>query len=222
VLNSHTHYDHVGGNAEFTSILALDTPYTRSNSAGFPHALLAGEVSPSALCRPLPAGIDSAEFRTRGWTPTTWIQDGDRLELGGRSLEVIAVPGHTPDAVALLDRVHGLLFTGDTYYEGPIWLYVPETDLTAYQRSVDRLIPLVPSLRKLLSAHNQAVADPRRLLAVREAMVRVRSGRMRGVDKGNRQVKFQFDGFSILTSTPLLAGAAGDRTTGGSGLSVWP
>ena len=34
VLNSHTHYDHVGGNAEFSSVLAIDSEYTRANMAG--------------------------------------------------------------------------------------------------------------------------------------------------------------------------------------------
>jgi glyoxylase-like metal-dependent hydrolase (beta-lactamase superfamily II) len=222
VLNSHTHYDHVGGNAEFQRILALDTPYTRANIRGFPHAAVAGEVAASSLCRPLPAGVDSASFRTRPYTPTEWIADGHRIDLGGRTLEVIAVPGHTPDAVALLDRAAGLLWMGDTYYEGPIWLYVPETDLNAYQRSIDRLVPLVPSLRKLLSAHNQAVADPHRLLAVQAAIAQVRAGTVQGTDKGNNQLEFLFGGFSILTSRPLLAGRQGSRTNGGSGLTTWP
>ena len=44
------------------------------------------------------------------------------IDLGGRTMEVIATPGHTPDAISLLDRANGLLFTGDTYYPAPIWL----------------------------------------------------------------------------------------------------
>jgi glyoxylase-like metal-dependent hydrolase (beta-lactamase superfamily II) len=184
--------------------------------------VIAGEVSPDALCRSLPVGFDSAAFQTRAWTATAWIADGDRIELGGRSLEVIAVPGHTPDAVALLDRANGLLWTGDSYYEGPIWLYVPETDLDGYQHSLARLTPLVPSLRKLLSAHNQAVAAPGRLLSVAQAIAKVRAGSVRGIDRGNNQVEFRFDGFSILTSKPLLAGRQGSRTEGGSGLTTWP
>src|SRR5947209_14166358 len=41
-------------------------------------------------------------------------------------------PGHTPDAISLFERASGLLFTGDTYYPAPIWLYRPETDVEAY------------------------------------------------------------------------------------------
>ena len=36
VLNSHTHFDHVGGNAEFERVLAMDTAYTRANTGGSP------------------------------------------------------------------------------------------------------------------------------------------------------------------------------------------
>ncbi len=128
VINSHTHYDHVGGNWEFDRILAIDSPYTRANLAGFPHENLATEVAPSAFCKGAPAGLDTAAFRTRPWKATGVIKDGDVIDLGGRTIEVLQVPGHTPDATALLDRTNGLLWTGDTYYKGALWLYVPETD----------------------------------------------------------------------------------------------
>jgi len=221
VLNSHTHYDHVGGNAEFADILARDTPYTAANSRGFPHRELAGEVGPDALCRALPAGFDSAAFHTRPWTPTGRVADGTRIELGGRTIEVLAVPGHTPDAVALLDRAAGLLWTGDSFYAAPIWLYVPETDLDAYVSSVDRMAALVPSLRMLLGAHNVAVSAPGQLLALGDAIRSVRAGRVPGVDRSGDRVEFSFSGFSLLLAKPLLSGRHGDRTKGGSGLTAW-
>lgn len=33
VLNSHTHPDHIGGNSEFSNVLAMNTAYTRVNAA---------------------------------------------------------------------------------------------------------------------------------------------------------------------------------------------
>jgi glyoxylase-like metal-dependent hydrolase (beta-lactamase superfamily II) len=202
VLNSHTHYDHVGGNAEFDHILARDTPYTDANTRGFSHQVVAGDVAPDALCRPLPAGFDSASFHTRPYTPAERVADGTRIELGGRTVEVLETPGHTPDEVALLDRAAGLLWTGDSFYQGPIWLFVPETDLDAYARSVDRMAALVPSLRKLLGSHNVAVSDPRKLLALKDAVAQVRSGRAHGIDREEDRVEFSFDGFSLLIARP--------------------
>jgi glyoxylase-like metal-dependent hydrolase (beta-lactamase superfamily II) len=222
VLNSHTHFDHVGGNAEFDHILALDTPYTRANAKGFEHEALRGEVEPDSFCQGAPRGVDTAAYHTRPWQPTRFVTDLEKIDLGGRVLEVLHVPGHTPDALALLDRGQGLLWTGDSFYEGAIWLYVPETDLDAYERSIARLAALVPDLKHLLPAHNTADAKPRRLVQTKDAIRRVRSGGVKGrAESGNRLV-FEFDGFSILTSKALLEGRTGDRARGGSGLTTWP
>ncbi len=222
VLNSHTHYDHVGGNAEFDRILAMDTPYTRANERGFPHSELAGEVTAESFCQAVPAAADTAAFRTRPWNPTRIVADGDTVDLGGRVLEIIHVPGHTPDALALFDRANGLLWTGDSYYEGALWLYVPETDLDAYERSMARLAALGRQIKRLLPAHNTASADPARLDQARAAVRQVRTGVVKGRDLGNNRIVFSFDGFSVLTSKPLLEGKTGDRTRGGSGLTTWP
>lgn len=222
VLNSHTHYDHTGGNAEFDRILALDTSYTRANMAGFPHAELAGEVAPESFCHGPPAALDTAAWRTRGWSPARTVTGGDTVDLGGRVLEILQVPGHTPDAVALLDRDRGLLWTGDSYYEGTLWLYVPETDLDAYDSSMTRLAALAPSLKRLLPAHNTATADPARLSQALAAVRQVRAGGIKGEEQPDGRVVFPFDGFSVLTSRSLLEGRAGDRGRGGSGLTTWP
>jgi glyoxylase-like metal-dependent hydrolase (beta-lactamase superfamily II) len=222
VLNSHSHYDHVGGNADFDELLALDLPYTRANQAGFPHRELAGEVAAESFCGGAPAGLDTAGFHTRPWRPSRRVADGDTVDLGGRVLEILHVPGHTPDAVALLDRAGGLLWTGDTYYDATIWLYVPETDLDAYDSSMTRLAALAPTLRRLLPAHNTTDADPERLGQALAAIRRVRAGSVEGRQLSDNRRLFTFSGFSILTSTPLLRGEQGERTRGGSGLTTWP
>lgn len=205
VLNSHTHFDHIGGNAEFDDILAMDTEFTRAHARDYPHAAYAGDAEPSALCRGLPPGVTRETWRIRPFTPTQFIRDGHRIDLGGRQLQVIHVPGHTPDAIALLDADAGLLWTGDSYYEGPIWLYFPETDLNAYQASIDRLASLVPTLRLLLPAHNSPRAEPRRLLQLKEAIVAMRDGKMKAKESSDGALEFSFDGFSILTSHAALA-----------------
>ena len=133
VLNSHTHDDHVGGNWEFDTIYGMDTDFTRKNAQGSREDAQA-EITPDQICGTLPKGFDPKAYATRPWKITDYIHDGDHFDLGGRTLEVIATPGHTPDAISLIDRANGLLFTGDTYYPAPIWLFRPETDLDAYAR----------------------------------------------------------------------------------------
>jgi glyoxylase-like metal-dependent hydrolase (beta-lactamase superfamily II) len=206
-------------------VFAIAEPFqfqdTRANAKGFDHAALAGEVAPDSFCRGAPKGADTAAFRTRPWTPSRTVADHDKIDLGGRVLEILHVPGHTPDAIALLDRANGLLWTGDSYYEGTIWLYVPETNLDDYERSIARLAVLAPGLKKLLPAHNTALAEPRRLVQAKDAIRQVRAGAMKGTAESDNRLVFGFDGFSILVSKPLLQGKTGDATRGGSGLTTW-
>lgn len=185
VLNSHTHHDHVGGNWQFQEILGMDTEFTRASARGTT-AGAQDEIAPDNLCGALPSGFDARSYATRPWTVTRWIHDGERLDLGDRVLEVLATPGHTPDAISLLDREHGLLFTGDTYYPAPIWLFRPETDLDAYAASIQRLATLGPELLAVLGAHNVPIASPRVLPRLVAAFAEVRSGHVRPARDGGK------------------------------------
>ena len=109
VLNSHTHFDHVGGNAEFDNILAVDSPYTRANMKGFSHEEVAGDVIDEAFCNGPPKSLDTENYYTRAWSADNFVIDGQIIDLGNRLIEVIHIPGHTPDALALLDQELSLI-----------------------------------------------------------------------------------------------------------------
>jgi glyoxylase-like metal-dependent hydrolase (beta-lactamase superfamily II) len=198
VLNSHTHYDHVGGNTEFEAILGLDEPYARENAGGWSHEAVAGEVTPDSLCAEKLPGFDPSRYRIRPYAATRFVDDGHVLDLGGRRLEVLHLPGHSPDSIALLDREQSRLWSGDTFYEGPIWLYFPGTDEAAYARSVARLAALAPSLEAVFPAHLTPVAKPHRLVELQEAFARVREGRTRPEPRDGGLVEHVFGGFSFL------------------------
>ena len=197
VVNSHTHFDHVGGNADFSSIYGRHTSYTRANTRGGSTDYSRDTLTPARLCGPLPAGVRADHFVTRPWTISHFVHDGEILSLGGRDLEVLFTPGHTPDSLSLLDRRHGLLFTGDTYYPGPIYLFVPETSFPDYARSIARLARLAPSLKLVLPAHNEPVASPDVLVKVDRAVKEVQAGTATAVISDGRR-EFKFDGFSLL------------------------
>ena len=197
VMNSHTHNDHVGGNWQFDTIYGMDTDFTRENSRGS-RKDAQGEIAPSEICGNLPAGFDRNTYATRPWTIHAIKHDGDRIDLGGRSLEIIATPGHTPDAISLLDRAHGLLFTGDTYYAGAIWLYRPETNLDAYDASIRRLAALAPRLKMVLGAHNVPVAPPSVLSRLVTAFEAVRAGKVPQNPQSPGKVIYKIDGISFL------------------------
>ena len=101
VLNSHTHNDHVGGNWQFDTIYSMDTDFSRQNAKGST-ADAQDELAPGQICGELPKDFDAKSYRTKPWTITKYVHDGDKLDLGHRTLEIISTPGHTPDAICLL------------------------------------------------------------------------------------------------------------------------
>jgi glyoxylase-like metal-dependent hydrolase (beta-lactamase superfamily II) len=201
VLNSHTHDDHVGGNWEFSTIYGMDTDVTRENARGS-RVDAQAEITPDRICGTLPQGFDSKAYATRPWKITAYTRDGDRFDLGGRTLEVIATPGHTPDAISLIDRGNGLLFTGDTYYPAPIWLFRPETDLDAYAASIRHLAALAPQVKVVIGAHNIPVASPTVLGRLVAAFDEVRAGTIRPVPDSSGNVLYKVDDISFLMRAP--------------------
>ncbi len=200
VLNSHTHVDHVGNNWQFDTILSMDTDFSRANARGSRDAAQA-EIAPGEICGDLPKDFDRKSYATRPWKIAAYKHDGDRIDLGGRTIEIIATPGHTPDAICLLDRRAGLLFTGDTYYPGPIYLFSPETNLDAYGASIKRLAALAPQVRIVLGAHNAPLAPPSVLPRLASAFEAVRSGKIALAPASAGKVLYKVDDISFLLSS---------------------
>lgn len=202
VLNSHTHNDHVGGNAEFTFVYGMDTDFTRKNARGSRTDAQA-EIASDQICGNLPPGFNRKTYVTKPWKISRFIHDGFTINLGGsRKLEVIATPGHTPDAIALIDRENGLLFTGDTYYPAPIWLYRPETDMDAYVASAKKLAALAPQVKVVLGAHNVPVAHADVLPKLVDAIQAVRSGKGEVKAAGAGKAMHTFQDFKFLLAAP--------------------
>lgn len=122
---SHLHYDHVAGQPGFDSVASLDHPTIRSRFAPD------GRFTPSLLQH---GGAGRPTFRITEW----WAPDA-RIDLGGRVLQALSVPGHTPESLALYDAERGQLFSGDYLYPGDLFAFGPGSDLAAYRDTVRRL-----------------------------------------------------------------------------------
>lgn len=198
VLNSHSHYDHVGGNADFDFIYGMNTEFTAGRKKGLPHERVAEEVSAEALCKPLPKGVIPEDHHIRAYEINEYVSEGFTIDLGSRIVEVISIPGHTPDAIGLWDKENGLLWTGDTFYQGAIWLFAKETNLRDYTNSIKRLAEMSSSLKYLLPAHNTPLVDPGLLVEFEGALKQIENGGIKGADSTNGRVHYTFENFTIL------------------------
>ena len=181
-----------------TGVQTCALPISRNNIAGYSNELVREEISEEAICGSLPSGINSTTYSTPSFTVKEYINDGYKIDLGGRILEVLSTPGHTPDAISLLDINLGLLWVGDIYYEGPIWLFVPETDLDEFYNSVNSLCNIVPHLRALYTAHNSPIAQPQSLYALKKALINIKNGTIPGKAISGGRIEYFFQGFSLI------------------------
>jgi len=208
VLNSHTHDDHVGGNWQFPFIYGMDTAFTRGNAKGSREDAQA-EIAKDQLCvsspNTLPKNFDPAKYSTKPWKISLPVHNGFKVNLGGRTIEIISTPGHTPDSISLIDRANGLLFTGDTYYPGEIWLYRAETDLPAYLASVRKLAAMTPQIKLVLGAHNVPVAPPSILPQLDVAIYSVLAGKVQPKSVNGDQAIYQVGEISFRMRHPLPA-----------------
>ena len=197
VLNSHTHYDHIGGNHAFDAILALDTPFTRRRARGSTPDAVAEFVSSAWVWKDLPEGFDRDTFRSRPFTISRFVEDGEVIDLGNRQVEVLVTPGHAPDSLCLIDRDKRLLFTGDTFYLAALYTHLEGSDFERYAETATRLAGLADDVDALLTAHNVPVADSDYLLELDRAFRTIRSGGASyAVTDGNHE--YDFGAFSVI------------------------
>lgn len=78
------------------------------------------------------------------FTPTRWLEDGDRVTFGDQELEVLHCPGHTPGHVVFFHRPTGFAQVGDVLFNGSIGRTdFPKGDYKQLIHSIrDKLFPL--------------------------------------------------------------------------------
>lgn len=198
LLISHGHWDHIGSAARFAGEEILVHPLEADRlRAGVPNDRMRRYVAPETMLGPAPEAFDPERLEIAGVEATGVVSDGDVIDLGGRSLEVIHVPGHSPGLLALLDRASGALFTTDAIYGGSLYAHLPGVDFPAYVASVARLGALEPLVRNVYPSHNSRRLEPAILGRVDRAFREVAGGREPDlVEKG--AARHIFDGFAIL------------------------
>ncbi len=201
VVNSHTHYDHVGGNHQFEEIYGTDNEFSLGNEKGRPHEAVKEFVGDGWIWKPLPEGFSSEEFISAPFTITHVVADGETIDIGGRTFEVILTPGHAPDALCLLDRENRLLFVGDTFYPASLYAHLHGSDFQSYEETAGRLATLEADVDFILPAHNEPLLEGTYLTAFRDAFQAMRAeGTPFVMTDGARE--YAFDGFSIIVSDP--------------------
>lgn len=157
---SHAHPDHVLGNWQFESALlgAEDNGIyaVLADEENYAKMMTSEESQWAREVIKKNTGItDFSEINATDikFCPVENIKDGDVIDLGDRKLEVLAVPGHTPGSLVLVDRTEKAAYSGDAINQYP-WMFLEESlSLEEYRDSLERALKKLEGIEKIYHGH---------------------------------------------------------------------
>ncbi len=144
LLNTHADRDHIGSNGEFERVY----------------------MSPAEAVNYYKGNGGTGEIAP--------LWDGDVLDLGDRPLRIVALPGHTPGSIAVLDVKYRRLFSGDPVQTGRIFMFGPQREMHAYIHSLKRLEAMSSKFDRIYPSHAACPVLPTiipQLISAAEAIV---------------------------------------------------
>ncbi len=162
------HWDHIGGYDRFDTI-CVHSEETKWLVGGFP---LPVEAVRRLLAEgDLPNGLMINKYTVFQGVPSRILADSDKIELGGRTIEVLHTPGHSPGHMCFWEEGRGYLFTGDLIYRGTLYASYPSTDPAEYLRSVERVAEL--PVERIFPGHHSLDIRPEIITEIRDGLRRL-------------------------------------------------
>ncbi len=134
------------------------------------------------------------------------VKEGFVFDLGGRKLEVIGLPGHTPGCIALFDRENRMIFTGDMLYNGTLFLQFEYSSLDDYIASMDKLLAMSDLIDYVFVCHGTEIPMKLDAAEMTRALAQlVKDGKLQGepvhldTEDGGYDVKrYSHDGAALF------------------------
>jgi glyoxylase-like metal-dependent hydrolase (beta-lactamase superfamily II) len=104
---THGHIDHVGGAAELRE--ALGVPIEG------PH-----QADKFLLDNVVTSGAQFGMSGVRNFAPDRWLEEGDKVQIGSLSFDILHCPGHSPGSVVYFNNDMRFAHVGDVLFNGSV------------------------------------------------------------------------------------------------------
>jgi len=121
----------------------------------------------------LPDGFDVSNYELFQGTPSRFLADEEWIDLGGRSVQVLHTPGHSPGHLCFWEPKRGYLFSGDLIYKGTLFANYPSTDPAAYLASLEKVSGL--PIRRIFPGHHDLTISNDLVVEMRDALQRLKT-----------------------------------------------
>lgn len=128
VAHTHGHRDHIEGDAQFRGKAGIE---------------VVGE---------------DVESIKKYFSIQHWPKDNASIDLGGRLVEILPIPGHQRESIAFYDQSSRLFLTGDTFYPGRLYV----EDWAAFKQSIAKLLEFAEhhEISHILGNHIEMSSSP--------------------------------------------------------------
>ena len=144
VINTHEHFDHIGGNK-----------FLQKNSMIATHRFAAVKIiygdDEVMMCR-------ANKQEVTGYNVHIWLGNTDVIHIGNWFLKILHTPGHTSGCLSIYEPTKRILFTGDALFtDGTLSTILKSGSLGEYLNSIRRLSTMKIDL--LLPGHGRESND---------------------------------------------------------------
>ena len=109
------------------------------------------------------------------------VREGDVLDLGGRELRIIELPGHTPGSIAVLDGNNRVLISGDPIQlRGRIFMFGSHRSMQTYIRSLEHLEAYLDRFDEIWPSHAELPVSPKTVRMLHDGARAVLNGTIPG------------------------------------------
>ena len=162
---THIHWDHIGGHQYFSNFYAHEAELDWLNGK-FPLPVQAVKNMLTDRCE-LPENFDISNYDIFQGEPRRVLKDSDTIDLGGRTIQTLHTPGHSPGHLCFWEAERGYLFSGDLLYKGTLFAHYPSTDPQSYLNSLEKIAAL--PAKRIFPGHHSLDIHPEIVIQMRDA-----------------------------------------------------